>query len=51
MRRTLDRTGSDDAAMSTDMHEDGDVLLAEDLGPVRRLTRSRPRRRTTTSGS
>jgi enoyl-CoA hydratase/carnithine racemase len=28
--------------MSTDVHEDGPVLLAEDLGPVRRLTLSRP---------
>jgi enoyl-CoA hydratase/carnithine racemase len=28
--------------MSTDVHEDGSVLLAEDLGPVRRLTLNRP---------
>jgi len=28
--------------MSTDVHEDGPVLLAEDLGPVRRLTLNRP---------
>jgi enoyl-CoA hydratase/carnithine racemase len=28
--------------MSTDAHEDGPVLLAEDLGPVRRLTLNRP---------
>lgn len=28
--------------MSTDVHEDGPVLLTEDLGPVRRLTLNRP---------
>ncbi|HET8525031.1 MAG TPA: enoyl-CoA hydratase-related protein [Actinomycetota bacterium] len=28
--------------MSTDVHEEGPVLLAEDLGPVRRLTLNRP---------
>ena len=28
--------------MSTDAHEDGPVLLSEDLGPVRRLTLNRP---------
>jgi enoyl-CoA hydratase len=28
--------------MSTDVHEDGPVLLSEDLGPVRRLTLNRP---------
>jgi enoyl-CoA hydratase len=28
--------------MNTDVHEDGPVLLAEDLGPVRRLTLNRP---------
>ena len=28
--------------MSTDAHEDGPALLAEDLGPVRRLTLNRP---------
>jgi enoyl-CoA hydratase len=28
--------------MSTDVHEDGPVLLAENLGPVRRLTLNRP---------
>lgn len=28
--------------MSSDVHEDGPVLLSEDLGPVRRLTLNRP---------
>src|SRR5262245_25968133 len=28
--------------MSKEVHEDGPVLLAEDLGPVRRLTLNRP---------
>jgi len=28
--------------MGTDANEDGPVLLAEDLGPVRRLTLNRP---------
>jgi enoyl-CoA hydratase len=41
MRRTLDPTGVR-RAMSTDANEDGPVLLAEDLGPVRRLTLNRP---------
>ena len=31
-----------DTAMSADVHQDGPVLLTEDLGPVRRLTLNRP---------
>jgi enoyl-CoA hydratase len=42
MRRTLDPDRESEAPMSTDVHEDGPVLLAEDLGPVRRLTLNRP---------
>ena len=42
MRRTLDPGPEPEAAMSIDVHEDGPVLLAEDLGPVRRLTLNRP---------
>jgi enoyl-CoA hydratase len=42
MRRTLDPDRSPEAAMNTDVHEDGPVLLAEDIGPVRRLTLNRP---------
>jgi enoyl-CoA hydratase len=42
MRRTLDPDREPEAAMSTYVHEDGPVLLAEDIGPVRRLTLNRP---------
>jgi enoyl-CoA hydratase len=41
MRRTLDPTGVR-RVMSTDANEDGPVLVAEDIGPVRRLTLNRP---------